>query len=586
VLRRRAVLAKLSALASLRLGASQLLAAQPDGTAPYTGMRPTFDYVPARDGVALLQGSTAQAGPAARPVEDPRGTRGIWQPRFPTEAAAKGHGNIWNGEYQFYADPGYRWSNGFTPFAVVDGALRIRAERTARLGFQPGEIPDDPLTGVTYEWVSGVLTSHRSFAQQGGYFEIDAKMPRGAATWPAFWLVPADKVHPPEIDVFEVLGHEPTKCRSNCISLGPSPDEATFDTGLDLSAGFHRYGCLWTDTAIEMFFDGVRIAIKPVAGRREYWQPFYLIVNLAIGSRKAEWVPAPDPSMPGPADLLVRSVRAWQKTGPRQVVLSSTAVPETAPVGTHVAQLSCVGADAAFRLLEGGDVFTIAGDVLLTAAPLRFGTQPYQAAIIEATDGQGGMWQQPVSITVLDEGLAPNALATGSGHLADPAWSKAGAAIADAGPGAELILEQPAAGIHAVEQLIPKPAVPWRCIVSADLKPQGRDWVKFEVSSDDGKNVQAWFDVARAQVGNRFASADPSPFRLPSPFKLNDCRATRLDDGFVRCQVDLTTDAGPSLRVSLRLVLDDLGEDAHPGDPTRGMASRPPLRMVVIGPAR
>jgi beta-glucanase (GH16 family) len=576
VLRRRAVLAELSALVGLPLGAGPLLAAaRPDGTAPYAGMQPSFDYLPTRDGVALLQGSAVQAGGAARPVGDRKGT---WQPRFPTEAAAKGHGNIWNGEYQFYADPGYRWSNGFTPFAVVDGALRIRAERTARLGFQPGEIPDDPLTGVTYEWVSGVLTSHRSFAQQGGYFEIDAKMPRGAATWPAFWLVPADKVHPPEIDVFEVLGHEPTKCRSNCISLGPSPDETTFDTGLDLSAGFHRYGCLWTDTAIEMFFDGVRTAIKPIAGRREYWQPFYLIVNLAIGSRKAEWVPAPDPSMPGPADLLVRSIRAWQKAGPRQVVLSSTAVPETAPVGTHVAQLSCVGADAAFRLLNGGS-FTIAGDALITAAPLRFGTQPYQAAIIEATDGRGETWQQPVSITVLDEGLAPNALAAGSERLADPAWSKAGAAITDAGPAAELILEQPVTGIHAVEQLIPKPAVPWRCIISADLKPQGRDWVKFEVSSDSGKNVQAWFDVARAQVGNRFASADPSP-------KLNDCRATRLDDDFVRCQVDLTTDAGPSLRISLRLVLDDLNEDAHPGDPARGMVSRPPLRVVVIGPAR
>ena len=581
-MRRRAMLAELSALASLPLYAGPLRAApvaQPaPGAAPHAGMRPTFDYLPARDGIALQGGHAGHAAPAAG------GPGAVWQPRFPTETAAKGHGNIWNGEYQFYADPGYRWSNGFTPFAVVDGALRIRAERTARLGFRPGEIPDDPLTGVTYEWVSGVLTSYGSFAQQGGYFEIEAKMPRGAATWPAFWLVPADKVHPPEIDVFEVLGHEPTKYRSNCISLGPSPDEATFDTGLDLSAGFHRYGCLWTDTAISMFFDGVRIAVKPIAGRREYWQPFYLIVNLAIGSRKVEWVPAPDPSMPGPADLLVRGIRAWQRAGPRQVVLSSAAMPETASVGTRVAHLACVGGDApgaaVFRLLDGGDVFTIAGDALVTAAPLRFGTQPYQAAIIEAADGQGGTWQQPVSITVLDEGLARNALAAGSERrLEDPAWKKSGVAIVDAGGGAELILEQRPTAAHAVEQLLQKPAVPLRCIVSADLKPHGRDWVKFEISLDYGKNVQARFNVARAQVGARFASADASPF------KLNDCRATRLENGFVRCQVDLTTDAGPSLRVSLKLVLDDLDDDPHPGDPARGMVSRSFLRVVVIGPA-
>ncbi len=61
----------------------------------------------------------------------------------------------------------------------------------------------------------------------------------------------------------------------------------------------------------------------------------------------------------------------------------------------------------------------------------------------------------------------------------------------------------------------------------------------------------------------------------------------------VRCQLDLITDAGLSLRVSLRLVLDDLGDDAHPGDPARGMASRSPsawsssaARLGSWGPPR
>ena len=565
MLRRRGVLARLAALASLPADGRPALAAP----APHAGMRPTLDYVPARDGVALLQGGHA-----------PGDRMGVWLPRFPTEKAAKGHGNIWNGEYQFYADPGYRWSNGFTPFAVVDGALRIRAQRTAGLGFQPGEIPDDPLTGVTYEWVSGVLTSRWSFLQQGGYFEIDARMPAGAATWPAFWLLPADWAHPPEIDVVEFLGHEPTRSRSNCIQLGPSRNEATFDAGVDLGAGFHRYGCLWTDTEIRFFFDGVCTAVRPIAGRREYWQPFYVIVNLAIGSRKAEWVPAPDPSMPGPADLWVRSVRAWQKAGPHEVVLSAAAVPETAPAGTQVARLSCLGAGAAtFRLLEGGGSLAIAGDALVTAAPLHFGTQPYLAGIIEAADGHGGTWQQPVSITVLDAGLAPNALAVASERrLADPAWAKAGIAIVAAdGPGAELVLEQPVTGAHAVEQSMAKPAAALRCIVSADLKPHGRDWVKFEVSLGYGKNVQAYFDIGQARPGRRFASDDASPFIL------NECRATRLEAGFVRCQVDLATDAGASLRVKLKLALDDSGEDDHAGDPARGVVSRSFLRVVFIG---
>lgn len=571
MIRRRAVLANISAFAGLPAGAGASLGGAPDvvpfaaGPASHLKMHPTFEYLPARDGVALLHGG-----------------QGVWQPRFPTEPAAKGHGNVWNGEYQFYTDPGYPWSNGFTPFALVDGALRIRAERTSALGFQPGEIPDDPLTGAPYEWVSGVLTSRWSFVQQGGYFEIEAKMPTGAAVWPAFWLLPADKAHPPEIDIVEFLGHEPNSYRSNCISLGPSPDESVFDAGTDLGAGFHTYSCFWTDVEARFFIDGVCTAVKPIAGRCEYWQPFYLIVNLAIGSRKAQWVPAPDELMPSSADLLVRSIRVWQREGPREVTLSSAAVKETAPAGTHVARLSCVGASLSgapsFRLLDGADRFAIVGDLLMTVAPFRFEAQPYQDAVIEVTDSERRTWQQPISITVLDESLAPNALALGSEErLADSAWQKSGVTVTSSGAGSEIVLEQAAAEAHAVAQAVSKPAAPLRYIVSADLKPHGRDWVKFEVSLDYGKNVQAYFNLAQAEVGNRFASPDSDPFRL------NDCRTVRLEDGFIRCLVDLTTDAGPSLLVSLKLVLDDSGQDVHPGDPAKGVASRSFLRVVLIG---
>ena len=552
-------------------------------------MEPSFDYVPARDGLALLTGGPGQAGYAGAPPG------GIWQPRFSTEAAPKGHGNVWNGEYQFYADPEYNWSNGFTPFSIVDGALRIRAERTAALGFRAGEIPKDPLTGAPYQWVSGVLNSRRRFIQQGGYFEIEARVPNGIATWPAFWLLPADEVHPPEIDVFEHLGHQPDKYRVNCISLGPAPNETTVDTGHDLGETFHRFGCLWTDTSIRFYLDGACTATKPIAGRREFFQPFYLIVNLAIGSRKAEWVPAPDDSMPGPVALMIRSVKAWQKKGPRQVVASATAVAETAPPGTRVGTLSCVGADdpeaTTFRLLDdAGGSFTVSGRSLLTARRLRFQERPYCKVVIEASDGQGRTWQQPVSVTVLDEGVARNALANESERsLADPTWRKSGVRLlsgagkgagqASAGrsaPGVELVLEQSDAADHAVEQFISKPARAIRYVVSADLRTHGREWVKFEIAAGYGKNVQAYFDLARAVAGTRFTSQDASPYIL------HDCRATRLESGFVRCQVELTTDAGPQLRVCLKLVRHDADDALHAGETGRGVASRTFFRLVEI----
>jgi hypothetical protein len=355
-----------------------------------------------------------------------------------------------------------------------------------------------------------------------------------------------------------------------------------------LSAEFHRFGCLWTDTSISFYLDDVCTAIKPITGRREYWQPFYLIINLAIGSRKRNWVPAPDASMPNSVDLLVRSVRAWQRTGPREIVPSSAAASESALPGTQIARLSCKGAydpqTTMFRLLnDAGGAFAIVRNVLVTAESLRFMAQPSEAIIVEAVDERQQTWQQPVSILVLDEGIAPNAFAAGSEqHLAHPAWMKFGVRVCDAEVGgpAELLLERPITADHAVEQLISKAAVPLRYVVSADLKSHGRDWVKFEISANYGKNVQVYFNLAHARVGTRFASADASPFRL------NECWAIKLDTGFVRCLVDLTTDASPSLRVSLKLVTADPDDNKHPGDPLRGIMSRSFLRAVAISAAQ
>lgn len=522
----------------------------------------------------LLASSLAFTRPAG-------GIGPVSSPRFSTETAAKGHSNPWNGEYQFYVDPEQSWSNGFTPFALADGCLRIRAQRTGSLGFQAGEVPDDPLTRAPYDWVSGVLTSRQRFSQQGGYFEIDAKMPKGRGTWPAFWLLPTDEAHPPEIDIAEYLGHEPTRYRGTCISAGPTFDQAVIDVGLDLSADFHRYGILWTDTDICFFLDGARMATKSIAGRREYWQPFYLLVNLAIGSRKADWVPAPDETTPSPVDLLVRRVRVWQRNGPRQIVLSATAVSEMSAPGTLVANLSCtgVGLQAAARYNLPNDAcgrFAVSGRQLVTQAALCFRRQPYHDVLIQVTDWQGRTWLQPVSITVLDDGIAPNALADGSGQsLRHPAWSLDGVRIVTVAEG-ELVLEEPGIRPHVFGQLI-EAAASARYIVVADFKLQRQTWVKFEVADGQGRNIQVYFDLSTGRIGDRFASPDPSPLVL------NDCRMTAMAGGFWRCQADLTTSTSKMLRPSFKIVTGGSDYGLHSGGLARKLVSRPRFRVVAIG---
>lgn len=538
-------------------------------TPPQAGMTPTFDYLPARDGLALLH-----RGPRLLSYGGP----GIWMPRYSTSTAPKGHGNPPNGEYAFYADPEFPWSNGYSPFALADGSLRIRAERCAPLGFRPGEIPDDPHTNAPYEWVTGVLTSRQRFSQQGGYFEIEAQLPKGPATWPAFWLLPINEVHPPEIDVVEYLGHEPTRYRGTCLFPGPREDQSVFDTGQDLSAGFHRYGMLWTDSAIEFFLDDVQLATKPIRGRPDYAQPFYLLINLAIGSRKAEWVPAPSAATPSPADMLIRRVRAWQRIGPRQIEPANAAVTETAPAGTVVAKVSCLGGDkpVRFALLDDADGrFAIDGDRLRTRGQLSAAGKPRPTVILSATDARGRTWQQPVTVAVLDAGLAANALMDGN-SLGGPAWTPFGVRVLADGKGAELLLEQPGDEPHAIDQVTRRTGD--RFIIGADLRPHGRAWVKLEVADEQGRNVQAFFDLAKCRVGDQFASPEAAPLVL------YDCRIVPVPSGFQRCLLDVGIAAGPVLRVSIKLVTGRSDYGTHPGDPELGVLSRTFIRAVAVRP--
>ena len=56
------------------------------------------------------------------------------------------------------------------------------------------------------DFVTAQISTQDTWSQTFGYFEIDAKIPRGKGRWPAFWLTFAGIGWPPEIDVFEAYG--------------------------------------------------------------------------------------------------------------------------------------------------------------------------------------------------------------------------------------------------------------------------------------------------------------------------------------------------------------------------------------------
>ncbi|MBV8490526.1 MAG: glycoside hydrolase family 16 protein [Candidatus Eremiobacteraeota bacterium] len=217
-----------------------------------------------------------------------------------------------------YAPPGYGCSNNpgmelewyeAANVSVSGGALHLVAERHA--------VTEG---GRTYPYTSGMISTggtpagRSTFAFLYGYVEARIKMPCGAGMWPAFWLVPANRTWPPEIDMMEYQGVQPTIDEVH-IHWGKSSNPQQYGEGVDthvnLCAGYHAYAVDWNASSVTWYFDG-----KPIARYADKTNvphvPMYVILNLAIGG----WVDGqmhPSPKS-FPATMLVDWVRVYSET--------------------------------------------------------------------------------------------------------------------------------------------------------------------------------------------------------------------------------------------------------------------------------
>jgi beta-glucanase (GH16 family) len=216
---------------------------------------------------------------------------GTWRTSF--HANGTGRSLPSNGEEQIYMDPAYK-GLGVNPFSVSDGVLNIHAARSSERV--------EAATG--YDYTSGMISSKSAFAQTYGYFEIKCELPAGKGAWPAFWLLPADSSWPPELDVFEVLGDNPSKVYLNVHSKGHrgSGSAAVVD---DLSDGMHTFGVLWSKTTIIWYVDGEEVFHAPTPP--DMHKPMYMISNLAIGGY---WPGSPDASFTS-MDMKIDYIKAY-----------------------------------------------------------------------------------------------------------------------------------------------------------------------------------------------------------------------------------------------------------------------------------
>ena len=207
---------------------------------------------------------------------------------------------------------------------VNGGTLQLRAQERRITAWD----------GTVYDYTSAIITTGREtsdnslppkFLFQYGYAEIRCRVPKGRGLWPAFWLLPATHESRPEIDVMEILGHDPTEAHLNYhyVRADGRRGDGGFDwIGPDFSAGWHTFAVDWQPNIIIWYVDGIE-RWRFTEAKHISSEPMYLIANLAVGG---DWPGAPDASTPFPSYFEVDYIRVWARG--KYTSLSPTNLPD------------------------------------------------------------------------------------------------------------------------------------------------------------------------------------------------------------------------------------------------------------------
>ncbi len=157
-----------------------------------------------------------------------------------------------------------------------------------------------------------------------GRIEVRAKSPKGQGIWPAIWMLPTGegKIWPRdgEIDIMELVGHEPETVHGTVHFGGDWPDHEFEGTSYSLADGtfaddFHVFSIEWKLNEIKFFVDDNHFfTVTPATVTQHgfsypFNSTFHLIMNVAVGGN---WPGSPDASTEFPQSMIVDYVRVYQ----------------------------------------------------------------------------------------------------------------------------------------------------------------------------------------------------------------------------------------------------------------------------------
>lgn len=218
-----------------------------------------------------------------------------------------GPGGWGNNEWQYYSDDLANASIVDDPEATDGKALALTARKSADGKFTSARVKTFGVHSILF-----------------GRIEARVKVPKGQGLWPAVWMLGEnlDDVKWPqcgEIDILEVLGHDPKKLYGTLHGPGYSGTDPrggwhTLEQG-SFADAYHVVAVEWEPTRIRWFVDGLQYhQVEPKDVPAGQWVfdkgPHYLILNLAVGGN---WPGYPDETTTFPQSFLIDYVRVYAR---------------------------------------------------------------------------------------------------------------------------------------------------------------------------------------------------------------------------------------------------------------------------------
>lgn len=215
-----------------------------------------------------------------KPTQNPTTdyTNLVWSDEFNTDGApdaTKWNYDLGRGDNGWGNNEKQNYTNAATNVKVQGGNLVITAKKEASGGA---------------DYSSARLKSDAKFAFTYGKVEVKAKLPSGAGTWPAIWMLGQNYASKPwpacgEIDIMEHVGNNQNVILSTLHYPGHSGGNGNTasKTYTNVSTEFHVYKLVWSPTSVKTYVDDDLLHSVPNDGSLPFNSDFFLILNVAMG---------------------------------------------------------------------------------------------------------------------------------------------------------------------------------------------------------------------------------------------------------------------------------------------------------------